>query len=79
MPNDPKQVDESLMRRRAVVTALPDPDGGLGWVVELSCGHTVWCAVRPMNFTHCGECIVKLTEQARALCLTQQRPITEAE
>ncbi len=78
MPNDPKPVDESLMRRRAVVSALPDPDGGLGWVVELSCGHIVWCAVRPWQFTYCGMCLTKLAEQARAILGDQQRPLSQA-
>jgi hypothetical protein len=72
--NQPTPIDESLMRRRAVLRALPDPEGGAGWIVELACGHTVWCAVRPMNFTHCGECLVQLAEQARALRDAQKRP-----
>jgi hypothetical protein len=71
--NNPTQIDESLLKRRPVVTAVPDPDGP-GWIVELMCGHKVWCAVRPMNFTYCGECLVELTKQARALLSEQQRP-----
>ena len=70
------EIDENLTRRRAVLTAQPDTDGP-GWLVELGCGHKIWCAVRPMNFTYCGECLVQLVEQARALRDQQRRPAPE--
>lgn len=69
-------LDETLLKRRAVIAAQPDPDGP-GWTVELACGHTVWCAARPMNFTHCGKCLSVLAEQARAFTERQTRPKAE--
>lgn len=34
-------------------------------------------AVRPMSFTHCGQCLSTLAEQARAFTARQTRPKAE--
>ena len=73
--NEPRlpAVDESLMERRRIVKASPDADSG--WEIELSCGHTIWCAVRPHNTSYCGECLVEMVDQARALRAAQTKPV----
>jgi len=71
------QVDETLLKRRAVIRAFPCNDG-LGWDVELNCGHTVWYAVRPTGFVHCGACLHELSEQARAFVAAQRKPEAKA-
>jgi len=80
MPNDPKASDEKLIAPQGrFVTALPDPDGGLGWWSNCRVGIPSGVPVRPMNFTTLRRSASVSYRQARALCLTQQRPITEAE
>lgn len=55
-------IDETLLHARAV-TALSEPDDGIGYDVALSCGHVVWCAARPGSRVVCGMCLTAMMEQ----------------
>lgn len=64
-------IDETLMQPRRVLRATPSADG-LGYEVDLACGHTIWIAVQPHGEIVCGMCLNLLVEQAREL-QAQQR------
>ena len=67
-------IDETLLGPRAVVR-WRDCTDGLGFDVDLSCGHAVWTAITPAYATpwYCGMCLDKLINQARAV-QSEQRP-----
>jgi hypothetical protein len=57
---------DARLTQRTVLMAREDAEG-LGYDVELSCGHTIWCAYRPANgLLYCGECLHGLAEELRA-------------
>lgn len=67
-------VDETLLHARAV-TAVTDADDGTGYDVVLSCGHVVWCEMRPAARIVCGVCLTAMIEQITGIReLLRQRP-----
>jgi len=48
---------------KKVVKVTQDPPG---YLIELSCNHTVWCAVNPGSTMYCGECLSTIVEEAHA-------------
>ena len=65
-------IDETLVKPRKVLRARPGDDG-LGYLVDLDCGHTIWFAVKPPDETYCGACLNLLVNQARMI-QAEQRP-----
>jgi hypothetical protein len=65
---------ETLVQPRRVVGARFESERVPGWVVELSCGHTIWSAARPAVRQYCGQCLVKLAKYAAELEASQKRP-----
>ena len=67
--------DVDLVRPRSI-SACVDCDGGFGFDVTFSCGHAVWCAVRPAGPVQCAVCLDKLIRQIQELqCYINQMPI----
>lgn len=64
-------IDETLLAPRRVVRWTPD-DEGLGYELDLECGHAVWMAIAPPASTYCGVCLNALIEQARELQARQR-------
>lgn len=52
-------IDESLLQPRPVVS-VTDSDDGLGFDVELACGHRIWQAMRPGDEACCSVCLWEL-------------------
>ena len=67
------KLDESLLLERRVKTATPD-DAGIGYLVELSCGHVVWIAswTTSGDRMRCGSCLSGLVVQIRELQAEQK-------
>jgi hypothetical protein len=57
---------DEAYKMREIVTATQDADGP-GWVIELNCGHTIWCAVQPSKLMYCGACLTELVERSRRM------------
>lgn len=56
--------DERLLEMRDVMRVEVE-DGG--FAVTLSCGHVIWCAVMPIERSHCGQCLDDLIAQIRGV------------
>ena len=67
-----QMIDETLLEARTVLRIEGCYDG-MGYDVDLSCGHSVWFAVEPPRQTQCGLCLDKLITQAREV-QARQRP-----
>ena len=68
-------IDETLMHRRSILRIVADPEPPhLGWVIDLSCGHQIWSAAKPVRYLYCGQCLAQLAEQVRELKAEQARP-----
>ena len=67
------ELDATLIEARRVVSALPDGDG-LGYTVEMSCGHVIWCAsqVHAGDRMVCGGCLNALIYQIRDIQARQR-------
>ena len=50
------------LQQKAVVSKVRD---GLGWDVELECGHKVWFACEPGSKSFCGECLDAFVQRAK--------------
>jgi hypothetical protein len=67
-------IDETLLHARAV-TGVTEPADGIGFDVSLSCGHVIWCAVRPGAAIVCGMCLTVMIEQvSKVRGLLEQMP-----
>ena len=71
--NSVNDLDATLLEARRVERALPDGEG-LGYAVELSCGHMVWCGtqVHAGDRMPCGGCANGLIFQIRELQARQR-------
>lgn len=61
-----QDVDETLVTMKRVERIEDSPDG-LGFDVDLACGHKVWHAVRPGAAVYCGMCLSRFTNQVFGL------------
>jgi hypothetical protein len=66
-------LDESLLLPRRVKRSMPD-DAGIGYMLELSCGHTIWVAASRLQGAKvlCGGCLNALVIQIRELQAEQK-------
>jgi hypothetical protein len=66
-------LDETLLAPRRVLSCQPDDDG-LGFAIDLACGHTVWMAIAITVYQslHCGVCLNALVEQCREVQARQR-------
>jgi hypothetical protein len=64
-------LDETLLKRRRVARWEPD-DSGIGYYVQLECGHSLWFPIEPPDAAHCGLCLEKLVRQIRDVQLHQE-------
>jgi len=71
--NSVNDLDATLIEARRVVCALPD-GVGLGYTVELSCGHAVWSGplVHAGDYMLCGACLNPLIYQIREIQARQR-------
>ena len=62
---DDEMTPEQFLEPRAIRKVRPDEDG-LGYDAELSCGHLVWFAVKPVvKEIGCAECVQKALALSR--------------
>ena len=66
-------LDESLLLPRRVKRSTAD-DAGIGYMLELSCGHTIWVAASMLEGAkiRCGGCLNALVIQIRELQAEQK-------
>lgn len=66
-------LDQSLLLPRRVRRSTAD-DAGIGYILELSCKHTIWSGrhVMPGELIRCGTCLNNLVIQIRELQAEQK-------
>jgi hypothetical protein len=66
-------IDTALLAPRKILRSEPD-DAGLGWEMDLDCGHRIWSVTPANSASHCGQCLHVLVRQIRELQERQRIP-----
>lgn len=64
-------LDATLLQPRRIVRYEPDPVG-IGFYLQLECGHSMWIGVQPRGAELCGLCLERLVRQIRDVQLHQE-------